>query len=248
MSKNWNTVIVDDERLARNKLRTMLSAHLQIEVVGEANSVVNALNVIEETKPELIFLDIQMPGETGFELIHKLSEPLKIIFVTAFDQYAIRAFEVNALDYLLKPVTAGRLAQAIEKLSAPIADEQPLPAAQAPLKTLNYDDVLFLNMGREMRFVRVNTIKFIQASDIYSKVFLTNGKTALVSKSLNDWMQRLPEKYFTRIHRSTIVNIEFVERLEQWFNNSYQVYLKGIEEPFTMSRRYAAQLREKMHV
>lgn len=248
MSKNWKTVIVDDERLARNKLRTMLSAHSQIEIVGEANSVVNALNVIEETKPELIFLDIQMPGETGFELLHKLSEPLKIIFVTAFDQYAIRAFEVNALDYLLKPVTAGRLAQAIEKLSAPVAAEKPLPIAQTPLKTLNYDDVLFLNIGREMRFVRVSIIKFIQASDIYSKVFLTNGKTALVSKSLNDWMQRLPEKYFTRIHRSTIVNIECVERLEQWFNNSYQVYLKGIEEPLTMSRRYAAQLKERMHV
>lgn len=247
MPKNWKTVIVDDERLARNKMRSMLSAHPQIEVVGEASSVGNAINVIEETKPELIFLDIQMPGETGFELLHKLSEPLKIIFVTAFDQYAIRAFEVNALDYLLKPVTSGRLTQAIEKLSAPIENEQSLSVAQ-PLQTLNYDDVLFLNTGREMRFVRVNTIKFIQASDIYSKVFLTNGKMALVSKSLNDWMQRLPEKYFTRIHRSMIVNIEWVERLESWFNNSYQVYLKGIEEPFTMSRRYAAQLKERMHL
>lgn len=237
---SWKAVIVDDERLARNKLRSLLAQHPQIRLVGEADSVDSAIETIERTGPDVVFLDIQMPGKSGFELVNRINLPLKIIFVTAFDEYAIRAFEVNALDYLLKPVNPERLAKAIERLASP-------PAAPENLsRQLEYDDFLFLPIGDSSRFLRVREIKCICAADVYSEIFTAGGEKTLVLKPLNEWEERLPEKHFARIHRSTIINIEFVERVEKSFNYSYEVYLRNIGEPFTMSRRYATRLKDKM--
>ena len=121
---SWKAVIVDDERLARNKLRSLLAQHPQIRLVGEADSVDSAIETIERTGPDVVFLNIQMPGKSGFELVNQVKLPIRIIFVTAFDEYAIRAFEVTALDYLLKPVNPERLAKAIERLAAPPATSE----------------------------------------------------------------------------------------------------------------------------
>jgi two-component system LytT family response regulator len=237
---SWKAVIVDDERLARNKLRSLLAQHPQIRLVGEADSVDSATETIERTRPDVVFLDIQMPGKSGFELVNQVNLPLKIIFVTAFDEYAIRAFEVNALDYLLKPVNPERLAKAIERLAAPPA------ASECPLRPLEYDDFLFLPFGGASRFLRVRDIKCVRAADVYSEIFTAGGEKTLALKPLNEWEERLPEKYFARIHRSTIINIEFVERVEKSFNYSFEVYLRGAGEPFIMSRRYAARLKDRM--
>jgi two-component system LytT family response regulator len=218
----------------------LLERHPQIQLVGEADSVDSAVRTIEQTSPDVVFLDIQMPGKSGFELVNEISLPPKIIFVTAFDEYAIRAFEVNALDYLLKPVNPERLAKAIESLAAPPA------IVERSSRPLEYDDFLFLPFGDSSRFLRVREIKCICAADVYSEIFTAGGEKTLALNPLNDWEERLPEKHFARIHRSTIINIDFVERVEKSFNYSYEVYLRGAGQPFTMSRRYAARLKDKM--
>ncbi|MGH9752389.1 MAG: LytR/AlgR family response regulator transcription factor [Blastocatellia bacterium] len=241
---NWKAVIVDDERLARNNLRSLLAQHPQIRLVGEADDVDSAIDTIDRTRPDVVFLDIQMPGESGFELVNQIGQdnlPLKIIFVTAFDEFAIRAFEVNALDYLLKPVNPERLAKAIERLAASPA------TPERSSRPLEYDDFLFLPFGDTSRFLRVRDIKCIRAADVYSEIFTAGGEKTLVLKPLSEWEERLPEKHFARIHRSTIINVEFVERVEKSFNYSFEVHLRGAGEPFTMSRRYAARLKDKMN-
>lgn len=232
--------MVDDERLARNKLRSMLALYPQIQIVGEADSVASALELIESARPDVIFLDIQMPGETGFDLLEKVEADFKIIFVTAFDEHAIRAFEVNALDYLLKPVNPARLSRSIDRLFASSVEHENAKRA------LEYDDHLFLNIDRRTRFIKVSAIRCILAEGPYSRVFTSDGVQSMVLRSLKEWEERLPEKHFLRIHRSTIINIECVDRIEKWFNYSYQIFVNGIEQPFVMSRRYAARLKDRM--
>jgi two-component system LytT family response regulator len=238
--KQWKAVIVDDERLARQKLRAMLAAHPEIQIIGEADGVAAAASLIAETRPELVFLDIQMPGESGFDLLAGLPQSLKIIFVTAYDEYALRAFEVNALDYLLKPVNPERLSNAISRLSGDA------PSPDDVSRLLEYDDFLFLPFGSGSRFLKVSEIKCVCAAGSYSEVITGDDQKALVLKPLGEWEIRLPAKHFARIHRGTLINVAYVERTDKWFNYSYLVYLRGIKEPFTMSRRYAAKLKEKL--
>jgi two-component system, LytTR family, response regulator len=234
-------IIVDDERLARKELRSLLSDVAQIEVVGEAENIVQALQLIQTEKPQVLFLDIQLVGETGFDLLEKVgAADFKTIFVTAFDAFAIRAFEVNALDYLLKPVNSERLKKAIEKLV-----EEPEAAPRENLRRLEYDDRLFLELGQRSVFLKVNRISHILSSGDYSEVFTSDAQKFLVEKPLREWEARLPEKHFVRIHRGAIVNLECVERVESWFNRSYQIYLQNNREPLAVSRRYAAKLKEK---
>jgi two-component system, LytTR family, response regulator len=239
MTTNWRAIIVDDERLARRELRSLLAEHPSIEIVGEAESVNQALQLVQRVKPEVIFLDIQMPGASGFELLERLEARCKIIFVTAFDAYALRAFEVNALDYLLKPINPARLSAALARL----ATGEPAPAAV--VRKLEYTDRLWLETDERAQFLKLDLIVCIRAAGDYSEVVTTAGKPALVLKSLREWEERLPEKYFARIHRSTIINLEYVERIEGWFNRSYQLHLRHLAEPLLVSRRYAAQLKQK---
>lgn len=237
MKKEWRTIIVDDERLARLQLRDLLSQFEFIEVIAEADDVPNAVKIVNDLQPDLIFLDIQMPGESGFELLQQINLLPKIVFVTAYDQYAIRAFEVNALDYLLKPINTQRLAQAVARLSG---DSQ---ESTETFKPLEYDDYLFVAIGNRADFIKVSTIVCIRADGIYSKVLIKDGRKLLLHKSLKQWIKQLPAKHFVQIHRSTIINLEDVERVEQWFNYSYRVYLRNIKEPLVMSRRFVAQLK-----
>ena len=240
-ARRRHAVIVDDERLARRELRTLLEeAHAeQVHVVGEAATVAEAARLAEATDADLVFLDITLAHESGFDLLPRLGPDVDVVFVTAHDAYAIRAFEVNALDYLLKPVEPERLAVTVSRLAAA---RPPAPTRE----TVAYEDRLFLRLGPERAFVRVRDIVAIEADGDGSTLRLAPHLARKSSaKSLREWEQRLPDRQFVRIHRSTIVNLEYVERLEPWSHASQLVYLRGLPEPLTMSRRFGARLRDR---
>jgi two-component system LytT family response regulator len=236
-----HAVIVDDERLARRELRTLLEeAHAdRVHVVGEAASVAEAARLVHATDADVVFLDIQLAGETGMDLLTLLDVDVDIVFVTAYDEYTLRAFELNALDYLLKPVAPERLAVTVNRLAAA---QPPAPTHE----TMTYDDRLFLRLGHERAFVRVRDIVAIEAAGDGSMLRIAPQLARKPSaKPLREWEQRLPERQFVRIHRSSIVNLEYVERLEPWSHGSHHVYMRGVPEPLTMSRRFAARLRDR---
>jgi len=241
MLKKFKALIVDDEELARKDLRAVLEKFEGAEVVAEADCVASAAEAANRLKPGIIFLDIQLPGETGFDLLEKLEYTPHIIFVTAYDKYAIRAFEVNAKDYLLKPVNPERLAHTLERFDDVMQEEE-----DENVRKLLYDDVIFLMVNNKHKFLKINSILVISAAADYTEIHTTDGHKGITSKTMREWELRLPENYFTRIHRSTIINIEQIQNIEEWFNYSYRVYLKGIPKPFVMSRRYAAKIKDKL--
>jgi two-component system LytT family response regulator len=240
MDKRLKAIIVDDERLARAELRSLLGEHPNVEVAGEAHCIDAAIELCTTLNPSLVFLDVQLQGENGFELLDRIDSSCKVIFVTAYDTYAIRAFEVNAIDYLLKPVNPERLKHSIDRLQ--LGDSAQEPNKQ---RKLEYEDSLFLTFGERLCFLPVADIRRLHACGDYSEVFTTDGRKTLVLRSLRDWEARLPERFFVRIHRSTIINLKAVEKIEEWFNGSYLIHLAGTKEPQAVSRRYAAKLRDR---
>jgi two-component system LytT family response regulator len=231
-------IVVDDERLARLELRSMLAEIPSIEVVGEADSVDAAVALVAREEPDVVFLDVQMPEADGFELLERAGASFRVIFATAYDEHAIRAFEVNAIDYLLKPISPSRLARAVERLGAP---EPP-----QPVRKLDYGDRLFITADDRPRLLKIDQIEHIRAAGDYSEVFTSDGKRLFVQKAMKEWEERLPETRFVRVHRSAIVNLECVERIEEAVNRSYLLYLKRSPEPIAMSRRYAGELRSRL--
>lgn len=234
-------VIVDDELLAREDLKRLLSKFSDIEIAGEASSLTEAIDVCTKSEPGIVFLDVQLTNDSGFELIDHLGPNTKVVFVTAFDEYAIKAFEVNAYDYLLKPVSLDRLEQTIEKFKN--SESQKLIQNQP----LNIDDSIFLKLDSKYRFVKISGIKFISSADDYSEIKIdTENKTRLINKSLREWEDRLPASHFCRIHRFTIINIDFIENIEPWHNYSHRIYIKGEQKPLLMSRRYFSIIKNKL--
>ena len=236
-------VIVDDERLARRELAYLLQSHPEIQVVGEAGSVKEAVKVVGNLHPDLLFLDIQMPRESGFDLFERTTVTAEVIFVTAHDEFAVRAFEVNALDYLMKPVNPLRLRRAVERFL-----RRNSKVATEATRALAYEDTIFVAVGSAPRFVKLSSLVCILAEGDYSRLVGTTGPIGLVLKTLKEWEALLPERQFCRIQRSVIVNCERVERFEPWFNSSYQVYLQHVPQPFTMSRRLAKRFRARFGV
>ena len=234
------TLVIDDEWLIRAELKRLLSEYDEIEIVGEAAHLSEAIELMQKFKPDVIFLDIQLSGESGFDLLEKTQVSCEVVFVTAYDQYAIRAFDVNAMDYLLKPIKKERLARTIQRL---LKNETQI---SKPSEKVKYDDVVYLMINGSLKFVRIKSLKCIIAQGNYSDIIYIDGKKDLVSKSLQEWEEILPEKYFARIHRSTIVNFEQVEKVEKCENQTCLVYIKNFHEPFTMSRRYAAKLKKML--
>ncbi len=233
-------LVIDDERLARKGLIDLLVNHPSITVSGEAYDVPSAIKQIKKLNPDVIFLDIQMPGESGFDLLDQFDVQAKIVFVTAYDKYAIRAFEVNALDYLMKPVNPARLAKTVEKLTGESESQFQNHKRWEP------EDRIFLQFNMQMRFIRINSILAIQAEGDYTKVKLDSGDSGYVLRTLKDWESSLPEKQFRRIHRSTIINLDYVVRTEKLSASSIQVVLKGVNEAFPISRRNAARFRKEL--
>lgn len=240
MNAEYKAIIVDDESLARKDLRSIIDEFDEIECIGEAKNIATAKEAIKTLNPNLVFLDIKMPGETGFNLLEHIEEGTHVVFVTAYDEYAIRAFEVNALDYLLKPVTKERLSLTLEK----IADTEIKKTGE--LKKLTYDDQIFLKLNSKYHFLQIRNILQISAEGDYSNLYTSNGGKFLAGKSMKEWEDRLPPNHFVRVHRSTIINTGEVDRIEPWYNNAHLVYLKGIEKPVVMSRRYFLKVKEDL--
>jgi two-component system LytT family response regulator len=238
--RKYKTLVVDDSDLARADLLDVLSEFPQIEVAGEADSVASAVRQVQKLQPDLLFLDIQLPGESGFDLLEKIKVQPKIIFVTAFDKYAIRAFRVNALDYLLKPVSYDRLAESLGRLNM-----EPTSSKRKGVP-LEYDDLLFVEMNRKMQFIRLNTILKISSAGMYTELTTIRGYKGLIYKSMKEWEMRLPEKWFVRVHRTTIINVEHIERINNTLGSGYHVVLRGLDKPVEMSRRCALKLKERM--
>jgi two-component system LytT family response regulator len=234
-----SALIVDDERLARQELRSLLAAHPDVMVTGEAASLDEAARHLAREQPDVIFLDIQMPGESGFDLFARAQVASRVVFVTAHDAHALRAFDVNALDYLLKPVAPVRLAEALERLRRQSAPE---PAAA---RRFEPGDFVFLPIDGRSRFLRLSQVMAIGAAGDATVVTTADGLHGRVPRSLKAWEDRLPQKQFVRIHRETIVNLQYVERIEEWSHEAFQVHLRGQAAPLTLSRRYAARLRAR---
>lgn len=243
-TNDLRALIVDDERLARRGLRAALDDQANVQVVAEARSVDDAETAIREHTPDVVFLDIQMRGETGFDLLDRLEQPLHVVFVTAYDEYAVRAFEVNALDYLLKPVDPKRLAEALRRVRA---SEDALPQQSADASdAFRYDDLFFYEEGRRPQFIRIRDIAFIQADGNYTEVHLTDGTMVLTSTTLSRWDERLPGDHFVRIHRSTIAGLDKVERMERVSGGTYAMHVEGYAAPLGVSRRRARDLKDRL--
>lgn len=245
MSDALRVLIVDDERLARRALRSTLAELDGASVVGEAGSVDEAAALVHEATPDVVLLDVQMRRETGFDLLDRIEAPVQVVFVTAYDAYAVRAFEVNALDYLLKPVAPARLAEALRRVRTTEAALPQQPPAQ-PDAAFRYDDLFFYEEGRQPRFIRIADIRYVEAAGNYTELHLAGAATALTATTLTEWEARLPAAHFARIHRSTIVNVEHVERIERADNYTYDVFVAGCEAPLAMSRRRAKRFKDRL--
>jgi two-component system LytT family response regulator len=237
-------IIIDDERLARLELKKLLQDFPEVEVVDEAANADEAITKIESQNPDLIFLDIQMPGKTGFEMLGELDKTPQVIFTTAFDQFALKAFEVNALDYLLKPVEPKRLADAIQKLQFTDGKEHRSEMVVTNNSILTENDQVFVKDGERCWFVKLSDIRLFESVGNYAKVFFGNNKP-LILKSLNALEERLDEKTFFRANRKHIVNLRMIEKVEPYFNGGLLLELKGGEK-IEVSRRQTVKFKEMM--
>jgi len=238
-SKPLPALIVDDERLARENLCGLLSAHEEIVIIGEARNAAEARRMIADLRPGLVFLDIQMPGGSGFDLLEQLEFPPPIIFVTAFDAFAVRAFEVNALDYLLKPVEPARLARAIRRVG------QRTPDPHGGAGPLRGTDRVFLDTGRQAVFLAVAEIAAIQAEGNYTQVVDVHGRSYLVRVPLHQWEKRLPADDFVLLDRSLLINRCQISRYVL-YNRRAELYLGGIAQPFLLGRQGLRRFKEQV--
>jgi len=239
-------IIIDDERLARTELRKLLQDFPEIEIVDEASNAEEGIQKIESQNPDLIFLDIQMPGKTGFDMLSELDHSPQVIFTTAYDEYALKAFEVNALDYLLKPVEPRRLADAVEKLKR-TAQNGPVEKANhysEPTSILGENDQVFVKDGERCWFVKLSDVRLFESVGNYAKVFFATNKP-LILKSLNALEERLDDKVFFRANRKHIVNLRMIDKIEPYFNGGLLLELKGGEK-IEVSRRQTVKFKEMM--
>mgnify|MGYP000972665581 CR=1 FL=1 len=231
-------IIIDDERLARKELAQLLEKHDTIEVVGEAANAEEAEQRIAELRPDLLFLDINMPGRDGFQLLEGLEHAPHVIFVTAYDEHALHAFQVNALDYLMKPIDPGRLEAAIAKL--PRAKDSEVPDREQ----LSLDDQIFLKDGERCWFVALRDVRLFESEGNYVRVRFTDQKP-LVLRSLNKLEEKLDPHVFFRANRKHIVNLRYVQSIQPWFSGGLNVKLSTGEE-IEVSRRQTARFKELM--
>jgi two-component system LytT family response regulator len=230
-------IIVDDERLARMEMRRLLAVHADIQIVAEASDVASAKAMVEDLNPDLLFLDIQMPDGTGFDLLTQLSDAPDVIFTTAFDRYAMQAFEANALDYLLKPIEPDRLALALQKIK---------PAPAVTERAVQRDSKIFIKDGERCWFVKLDAITLLESEGNYTRVYF-DGNRPLLLRSLNQLEQRLDPALFFRASRRHIVNLDHVASVSPSSTGALTLQLNDgllIE----MSRRRALEFKQLMHL
>lgn len=234
-------VIVDDEPLARQRLRELLESFPAIRIAGEAGRLGDAKRLVGRLEPDVVFLDIQLFGKSGFDLLDDLPEHTRVIFVTAYDEYAIRAFEVNALDYLMKPIDPVRLAQAVRRL------HQASTKPDAGDCRMTETDRILLQAGRTRWFEPVPAICSIQADGDYTELVTTRGGKALFRRTMKEWMSLLPEHLFLRAHRNRIINVRCIERMERIGEDRMAVWLRGCNtQPLEVSRRRLPELMRRV--
>jgi two-component system, LytTR family, response regulator len=234
-------ILIDDERLARSELKRLLQEFPDVEIIGEAANANEGIEKIEVLNPDLVFLDIQMPGKTGFDMLTQLEKAPHVIFVTAYDEYALKAFEVNALDYLMKPVEPRRLADALLKVRQ--KDEEEL-LSYNNRGMLSEHDQVFVKDGERCWFVKLSEVRLFESVGNYAKVFFGTNKP-LILKSLNALEERLDEKVFFRANRKHIINLRMIEKIEPYFNGGLLLDLSGGEK-IEVSRRQAVKFKEMM--
>jgi len=244
--KTLRTIIIDDERLAREELKLLLKDYHEIDIIDEAKNGEEAIEKIKALKPDLIFLDISMPEMNGFEMLKQLEEIPKVIFVTAFDEYAIKAFEVNALDYVMKPVDPARLDESIQKLNLKEEDftSQFEGAISRKDRALTLTDSVFIKDGEKCWFIELSKVRMLESDGNYVKVYFDNFRP-LVLRSLNSFEERLDPEHFFRANRKFIINLKWISYIENWFNGGLQVELREGEK-IEISRRQAIRFKEIM--
>ena len=235
-------IIVDDERLARNELKRLLENFPHIEVIAEASNTDEASALLETLQPDVLFLDIQMPGKTGFEWLESWDGFLpEVIFTTAFEEDALKAFEVNALDYVLKPIELARLSESIQKLEK--RQIQQVRTSTSPNHVLGAQDQIFVKDGERCWFVRLDRVRLCESMGNYVRLFFDDQKP-LVLKSLNALEERLDPKVFFRANRKHIINLNYIDKIEPWFSGGLQVTLSGKGEKIEISRRQSIRFKE----
>ncbi|MFT4031659.1 MAG: response regulator [Siphonobacter sp.] len=242
-------LIVEDERLARNELKRLLDNFPKVHIVGEAANADEAIQLIDELKPELLFLDIQMPGKNGFELLQSLEGDVpEVIFTTAYDEYAIKAFEQNALDYLLKPIELSRLTEAVQRAEEEIHHNELSQQGKADgtTKLLTENDQIFIKDGEKCWFVKLGKVRLFESMGNYVRLHFDDQKP-LVLKSLNALEERLDSKTYFRANRKHIINLNFIDKIEPWFSGGLLVTLRVASdkpEKVEISRRQAIRFKE----
>jgi two-component system, LytTR family, response regulator len=240
-------LLIDDEPPARNVLRTLLAAHASVQIAGEAGTMRAARELLERGDYTLVFLDIQLRGGTGFDLVPFVRAGASVVFVTAHDEHALRAFEINALDYLLKPIKPERLALSLARCATPESDRGALDPREAAgkltTKRLRADDTVYVRTDHGARFIPLTEISAIQSCENYSELDLVSGEKLLVRHTLKSWEDTLPMPPFARAHRQALVNLSCLTRVEADDSDGALLHLAGLRSPVRASRREWAELR-----
>lgn len=231
-------VIVDDERLARKELRKLLEEYPDIEIIGECSNGMEAITLINDKKPDLVFMDIEMPELNGFQVIEKIDKTPAIVFVTAYNDYALKAFEVNALDYIVKPVDPARLKETIAKLHE---ENEDINVDGFERGILKQGDKVFIKDGEKCWFINIEDINLFESEGNYVRIYFNKFKP-LVLKSLNSLESKLDVRLFFRANRKYIINLNQIVHIENWFNGGLQVTLKD-EKKIEISRRQAVKFK-----
>jgi two-component system LytT family response regulator len=233
-------MVVDDEPLARQAMRHLLSAHPEIDIVAEAARAGTALELIRSLRPDAVFLDIQMPGLSGFDLLHDLATPIKVVFVTAHAEHAVRAFDFEAVDYLLKPVRPEKLARAVQRLTG--ASDTASGSKGAPLAR---EDRLCLRTTERTVVAPMESLAAIEADGDFMRVFLADEKPLLIGQTLASYERMLPKPPFLRLGRSLLVNVDRIARAEQASRDEMTLWLRGVPQPFALGRAASARLKSE---
>jgi two-component system LytT family response regulator len=237
--KRLTALIIDDERLARVSLRKKLSKFSEIEVIGEASGVTSSIQAINDLNPDILFLDIQLSDGTGFDLLEKIPYNGKVVFVTAFDEHALRAFEVNAIDYLLKPVSDIRLGDLIKNILEGSEDQK-----YTSIRRFTYDDRIMVEQKGYIHFLMIKDILIINSAKDYSTIVVEGNRKFILLCSMNDWEQKLPKEHFFRAHRSSIINLNKIEKTAR-IGATAEIYLSGYPKSVRVSRNYYKEMRNR---
>lgn len=234
-------IIVDDERLAREGLKQLLAETGEIELIGEASNADEAIDLVEKHKPQLLFLDIEMPEKNGFDLLEELIETPYVIFTTAYNEFALKAFEVNAMDYILKPIELPRLKEAIARVKKQIIEVDQQPKSS---RVLTDTDQVFIRDGDKCWFVKLTEIRMIESAGNYAKIHFDKYQP-LIHKTLNALDERLSPSLFFRANRQQIINLQYIDKIEPFFNAGFLIYLKDGTK-VEVSRRQSVKFKEMM--